>query len=95
MTGIKLELLGIGVILAGIAMSIPSFYTYYLGAAGLAVVAGGFSGRTSARKRRHFQEPPMGRGSFAGADRCVRPSSQAGSPGILFIKCASGHAPPL
>ncbi|WP_300862063.1 hypothetical protein [uncultured Oscillibacter sp.] len=42
MTGIKLELLGIGVILAGIAMSIPSFYTYYLGAAGLAVVAGGF-----------------------------------------------------
>ena len=42
MTGIKLELLGIGVILAGIAMSIPNFYAYLGGAVGIAITAGGF-----------------------------------------------------
>ena len=42
MTGIKLELLGIGVILAGIAMSIPNFYAYLGGAVGIAIIAGGF-----------------------------------------------------
>lgn len=51
MTGMKLELLGIGIILAGIAMSIPNFGAYLGGAIGLAIVAGRFFGRTSAHKR--------------------------------------------
>ncbi len=42
MTGMKLELLGIGIILTGIAMSIPNFWAYLGGAIGLAIVAGGF-----------------------------------------------------
>lgn len=41
MTGIKLELLGIGIILAGIALSIPGVFAYLGGAAGLAILAGG------------------------------------------------------
>lgn len=39
--GIKLELLGIGVSLAGIALSMNSIFAY-LGALGLALVFGGF-----------------------------------------------------
>lgn len=42
MTGIKLELLGIGVILVGIAMSIPNVFAYLGGAVGIAIIAGGF-----------------------------------------------------
>ena len=42
MAGIKLERLGLGVILAGIAMSIPNFYAYLGGAVGIAIIAGGF-----------------------------------------------------
>lgn len=41
MTGLKMELLGIGIILCGIAMSLNNFYGMLGGAIGLGVVVGG------------------------------------------------------
>lgn len=41
MKGLKLELLGIGIILLGIALSLNNFFTYILGIIGFAVVVNG------------------------------------------------------